>query len=392
MKKLILILLAILYINTINAQWQECNRLFGGRIVDLKNVETYILARSSVDGILLTTDNGLNWNIVNNGLPSNHQITSLEVNGSTAFVGTGGGVFYSSNNGIEWDSCNSGITDKHIDCLTVMGNSIFAGTYSGKIFKSTNNGTNWFFCTDLHGSSKIPSPIVRLFSTETNIIARTYYGSDVSTDGGSNWNSLKLPAVSSVVSNGANIYAGTYNMGVYLSKDNGKSWSESNTGLTDKYITSLAILGETIFAGTYSGIFISTNNGASWETLNDGLGKIEIESLVINETNIYAGTSNGRIYKRSLSEVMLNKKIKADQKTFNLYPNPVKDKMIIEIKNQSKIQDFMIAIYNTQGQIIFQQALQQDKTEINISELSRGIYFLMLNIGDNFDFEKFLKE
>ena len=48
-----------------------------------------------------------------------------------------------------------------------------------------------------------------------------------------------------------NIFAGTSGAGVFLSTNNGDSWTEVNTGLTSTNVYSLAISGTNIFAGTY---------------------------------------------------------------------------------------------------------------------------------------------
>jgi hypothetical protein len=54
----------------------------------------------------------------------------------------------------------------------------------------------------------------------------------------------------------ASIFAGTYNSGIFRSTDNGESWISVNSGLTtssgrpDPCVLSLAVSGNTIFAGT----------------------------------------------------------------------------------------------------------------------------------------------
>ena len=54
---------------------------------------------------------------------------------------------------------------------------------------------------------------------------------------------------------GSNIFAGTYDDGVFLSTNNGTSWTAVNSGLTDLDVYSLAVSGSTIFAGTDSGLW-----------------------------------------------------------------------------------------------------------------------------------------
>ncbi|HTO34828.1 MAG TPA: hypothetical protein VLZ72_01200, partial [Flavobacterium sp.] len=56
-------------------------------------------------------------------------------------------------------------------------------------------------------------------------------------------------------------------------------------------VLSLAISGTNIFAGTYGGgVFLSSNNGSSWTEVNNGLPSTRVLSLAISGTNIFAGT------------------------------------------------------------------------------------------------------
>ncbi len=99
-------------------------------------------------------------------------------------------------------------------------------------------------------------------------------------------------------SDGTNIFAGT-NGGVFLSTNNGGTWSPVNSGitLTNLTINTIAISGTNIFIGTLSGgIFLSTNNGANWTAINNGLTTLNVWSLAINGANIFAGTAGGGVF------------------------------------------------------------------------------------------------
>ncbi|MBW8052088.1 MAG: hypothetical protein FVQ77_17440, partial [Cytophagales bacterium] len=78
-----------------------------------------------------------------------------------------------------------------------------------------------------------------------------------------------------------------------------------NTGLTSTNVYSLAISGTNIFAGTGGGVFLSTNNGSSWTAVNTGLTDLNVRSLAISGTNIFAGTWRGGVWKRPLSEMCI---------------------------------------------------------------------------------------
>jgi hypothetical protein len=90
---------------------------------------------------------------------------------------------------------------------------------------------------------------------------------------------------------GTNLFAGTSSGGVFLSTNNGTSWTAVSTGLTNGFIWSLAVSGTNLFAGTFgSGVFLSTNSGTSWTAVNNGLTSTSVSSLAVSGTNLFVGT------------------------------------------------------------------------------------------------------
>ena len=77
---------------------------------------------------------------------------------------------------------------------------------------------------------------------------------------------------SALAVSGTNLFAGT-DGGVFLSTNNGTSWTAVNTGLTNTVcLVLLPSRGTNLFAGTDGGgVFLSTNNGTSWTAVNTGL-------------------------------------------------------------------------------------------------------------------------
>jgi ligand-binding sensor domain-containing protein len=101
---------------------------------------------------------------------------------------------------------------------------------------------------------------------------------------------------------GADLFVGTWGGGIFLSTDNGTSWSAVNTGLTCLYIEALTQSGTNLLAGTYgSGIFLSTNNGTSWTETKVGPASSQIspqsvrfvKNFTRSGTNIFARTGAG---------------------------------------------------------------------------------------------------
>jgi hypothetical protein len=100
---------------------------------------------------------------------------------------------------------------------------------------------------------------------------------------------------------GANLFAGTGG-GVFLSTNNGTSWSIASSGMpTDGSVSALAVSpvsggsGSNLIAATYGrGIFLSTNNGASWTAVTLGLStNAYVRCLAVGGTSVYAATDNG---------------------------------------------------------------------------------------------------
>ncbi|MHB8336561.1 MAG: T9SS type A sorting domain-containing protein [Ignavibacteriaceae bacterium] len=102
--------------------------------------------------------------------------------------------------------------------------------------------------------------------------------------------------VTSFAVNNNNLFAGTYDGGVFLSTDNGTSWSAVNSGLTNTYVETLAISGNKLFAGTHDGVYLSTNNGTNWTVVNNGLPSytsvyaFAVTNTGTGGTDLFAGT------------------------------------------------------------------------------------------------------
>jgi len=94
------------------------------------------------------------------------------------------------------------------------------------------------------------------------------------------WQPTSGPVKCLAINSSGHIFAGTagginalrvLGDGVFRSTDNGDSWTQVNTGLTNESVGCLAINSSGhIFAGTYGGgIFRSTDNGGTWTAVNN---------------------------------------------------------------------------------------------------------------------------
>ncbi|MBK8983389.1 MAG: T9SS type A sorting domain-containing protein [Ignavibacteria bacterium] len=123
-------------------------------------------------------------------------------------------------------------------------------------------------------------------------IGKTYAGCNsgvfVSTDNGASWTSVfSTNDVEALSVDGIKIYAGTAAEGVYLSTNSGTNWTQ--TSLNNVHVYSIASQ-NFVFAGTENGVYLSSNSGTNWTltSLN-----IRTNAVIIGGSNVFAGTSNG---------------------------------------------------------------------------------------------------
>lgn len=203
--------------------WETLGLTFNAEIAIALNASGHIFAGTAAQGVYRSTDNGLNFVQINQGLGTTGlNPTSFTINTSgDIFVGTvSGGVFRSTDNGNNWVQINNGITNIQILSLANKNGYIFAGTSGGGAFRSTDNGANW-----------------------------VQINQGLAGEGLYIW--------SLAINSSGDIFAGTAD-GVFRSTDNGANWVQINQGLTSTGVLSLAINSNgVIFAGTLDGVFQS---------------------------------------------------------------------------------------------------------------------------------------
>ncbi len=250
-------------------------------VISLVAADNKIFA-STLEGILLSIDNGVSWVAASNDLIA---VTDLALNDGKLYAATQEGVFVSVDNGVSWG--DTGLPSEYFTCLAVASTDIFAGDYGNVLSMNTKNsvttglanqqvtslalgGDNIYVGTGggvflVHGNTcalVMPDQYVySVVASGSSIFAATGFQSNgaifFSGDGGISW-SKKLQisvAVNCLAVSGSKVLAGTSD-GVYFSDDNGSNWVA--TGLSKQNVVTFAIVGASIFAGTNSGVFISS--------------------------------------------------------------------------------------------------------------------------------------
>jgi hypothetical protein len=136
----------------------------------------------------------------------------------------------------------------------------------------------------------------------------------ISTDKGGTWHAsssgLKSGYVNSFAAIGAAIYAcagGVYNSfarigetqpgGVFRSLDSGKTWVETDSGMSKSAVYAVAAHDTDILAGTQDGIYRTLNNGKTWTGMFSGIPRTSFDVLAANTTDFLAGSTRSGVWR-----------------------------------------------------------------------------------------------
>lgn len=274
------------------------------------NSSDHIWGGTTGSGIYVSSDNGGNWSLRNNGLRG-YSIRTIAFDASDhIFAGAHcSGIFHSTDDGTSWEAMNNGLRYTEILSLAVSPTTgmIVAGSHCGGVFRSSDYGDNWEWAglpgaqvatLTANSSGRFFVGVARFLLIETQ--GDIYYADD-----GITWQKVTPDDdayFSFAINSAGHIYAGTgfyqyvfpFSINdygdIYRSTNNGGNWSRVASKLDD-FVYALAVEPNgRVYAGTAEGVYRSA--GENWHKLNS----YNTRSLVVDPLNpniIIAGTSGG---------------------------------------------------------------------------------------------------
>jgi hypothetical protein len=245
-----------------------------------------VLVGTEQQGVLRSEDDGHNWSGANAGLLD---LTVLSVALSPTFgadglgfVGTSSGVYRTRNAARSWREVDTGVPEPAVQSLAIgPDHLVLAGTEEVGLLRSPDAGTTWQVCPALASRSVIALAV----SPSGAIAAATEAGVTISHDGGVSWRTPAGPTsvVSLTYLNEALLMAGVEHGGVWMSSDDGASWSPANVGLHARVLSALVVSPD--FTRTRTVVVAGPGEGARvWAVSDDTL---EQRSVALAETPVY---------------------------------------------------------------------------------------------------------
>jgi photosystem II stability/assembly factor-like uncharacterized protein len=253
-----------------------------------KNGILYVGVRgfNSFGGIYKSIDRGETWIHVDSGDAfSTTSYLNLGQNSKYIFA-AGDSLRYSSDEGTTWIKAE-GKEAKNIEAIAADDSFIVIAT-SKHLYRSSNLGNSWEEIDNIRDNITFS----RIKEIDSVLFTYDYY-INRSTDHGIHWITVDstIRGFFDIISFGNNLVASSTEL--YVSKDNGKHWTKSDSGLTGSPVLELFEYKGILFAGTFSGwIYMSIDTGRTWATTNGGR-PTGVRNFVSDDNFLYVATGLG---------------------------------------------------------------------------------------------------
>lgn len=422
-KNYISILLFLVTSITANAQWQKVSvsGLPPSAGISKMFYDGSVLWAGSVGQVFKSADGGTNWTEVSNGLQSGiSAVSGFAKSGSRMYVSFAGNgnyfTYYSTNGGTNWvlDTAGwtsiVGIMPAPIQLHSHKG-YVLARLESNFILYQSDTANNWMVL-NVPPAFKTPGA---MYSVGDTLVLGVGTNIALSTDMGQNWTvrtrptplGLPMGFFSVVYQNRSNpMHIVSNYVALASSKpkhlqsfNNQMTWDSINIGLpAPAAITGMWMNGNTMImavegsftADTVNKVYYSTNAGASWTNITGNAYSLiqfkfhSISSLELINGTLYAGVNmSSGILKRDIS-TGINEVAAVPQ--LSVYPNPAQNLLHIDGKKLCAL-----IVTDLFGKVVLSNN-DLDTESIDISGLSKGIYFISALSDGKHVSARFVKE
>lgn len=254
-----------------------------------------VYAALGESGVYKSADGGRTFDRLADSVPLLGSINDIEVSSTDADVvlftksGKRVGPYYSNNGGARWSAANSinekGLTDgggfffpSPIAMHPTDANIALTSSNSrARVLRSEDGGENWSYSSSGYLGGRLRYVI--FLSAERMIFNLTDHGPWETSNGGQSFEKIKVPRINGRSAAGGAMSGDTLvvavgswtNKQLLVSKNRGKTWSE--TGLLGKFdlVKTHALRKQTIYAGQ----FRSDDTGQTWKKLDHVIAAID---------------------------------------------------------------------------------------------------------------------
>ncbi len=275
------------------AQWHPMNGPQGRYVRSILCTDSLYYAATG-GGVLVSSDQGLNWEFRNNGLTSCDTKCLVTYN-DTVFLATDKNIFRTTDGGLHWTP-DPYLHNHYVKHILVHHGSLLASTYVQGVYQSIN-GTQGEYITGIFPSD-VRYPYFMSDNENAIFIATYRRGVYRSFNDGASWESCNSGLNNDVLGiycHNGKVFATVLGQGVMASSNNGDTWTSANL---NKQAKGYAHLGDTLYAACIGqGVYVSYNNGVTWQDFNSNLASKNLWCMDARDGHIFVGDTDGHIYR-----------------------------------------------------------------------------------------------
>jgi hypothetical protein len=406
LKQVILILLILTGRFETRAQWIQVNfpdKYVAQQILSYKET-LYVpaIAKLSADtsGIFKSTDRGNSWSRIRNISSSFYSKVIAFPVGATdyIFAATDSGIYCTSDYGQTWIGKNNTLGKTLVINITQIDGIIYASKYL-HTYRSADLGESWqeiFFNSKNRGTGAIVRKGNFLLAAMVDGTSDFLFKS---TDNGLMWSSYGgyFYGANTMALVGNTIYAGSYTA-LQKSINDGLNWTVVS-GLPSGYnYLYLKAFRDYLFCVHLTGVYFQHKDSTIWHNTSNGLMPVFFSTGEVDENYIYAAAQEGKIWRRPLAEVLTDvedqNNLSAGFTLLQNYPNPFT--RLTEIKwRTSEYSQVELKVYDFTGRGIKtlvdeKEAPGEHRVTFDATGLTAGVYFYQLKANGKVETKKMI--
>ena len=354
-------------------------------------------------GIYYSSNLGLTWSTVIPFVNTGGGNSGLSVFGDTLFVGkSSGGLWRSINGGSTFSNVSTGLSGTGVCNVVKLADVLLVGSSTG-IYRSTNGGNNWQLV------SQNVTSVNNIISSQNILFAAAENGVFFSYDQGLHWfgasDGLPSSQATTIFSDDEFLFAGVAQSPVYKRplldfsqpSDTCDVIVYDTTNVTI-YDTITVIQNDTNFVDVFDTTLVALYDTVVINQFDTTYVSVFDTTLVVEFDTVYTNifdTTEVAVYDTTIifeydtvlvtvdDTLIINTLITSGSQSLpirvKIYPNPANFELFIESDQFSLLQAHQVKIYNSLGQLVFEQYFTENPLSTFIGNWGgNGIYFLHL--------------